>query len=154
MFDFGSVLYNYDSEREGGMFYAAYNMKSKNNCLRLLFGYSVGKFVRNSIFKDHTASGPLVSLEIYRKVYEDKLIFLMPSLSVSMSVISWGDQSRELEFEDQSMSIDINFNIISKLKDTIYLTAVPSLSKEITDVEAPYLYGLSVGIIFFIPESN
>jgi hypothetical protein len=153
----GSNKSNNDVESTGRLFYAAYNLRASDNCLKFLLGYS-----HNSIrIKDFygyitnlNVTGPLLGILFSPKVFENQSICLLPGFAFSLAILSASDESRYNYYSTpgENVSIGFEFNVIPKINKEFYLFFTPSVSKSLSSSEIPVVFGFSAGVLFNVSK--
>ncbi len=153
-FEYASGTYDpkYNMESSATTLFAAYNIKSKNNCFKLLAGYSQNTL--DYYNENLSVSGLVLGVMIYRKIYENKSIILNPGIGLSAGFLSVSNGSIYNDFSkiENPKNAGLEFEIVSKINTQFYLVLCPSLSKDLTNSDNSLIIGLNIGLLFRIPN--
>lgn len=151
----GSYDAKYNMESSGRMIYGAYNFKSKNNCFKLLVGYTQSSINNKSIyFSNLNVSGPLLAFIISHRIYENESIKLIPSIGLSLGFLSVSNGSIFTDYSEveNPRNLGFEFNIVSKINKGFYFIIAPSISKDLMNSENSLILGLNLGLLFSVQE--
>lgn len=153
-FEYASGTYDpkYHMESSATAIFAAYNIKSKTNCFKLLAGYSQNTVdYYNEYF---IVSGLVLGAMIYHEIYENESIILQPGIGLSAGFLSVSNGSRYNDYSkiENPKNAGLEFKIVPKINTRLYLVLCPSISKDLTNQENYIIIGLNIGLLFRIPN--
>jgi hypothetical protein len=148
----GSYNPEYNMESSATTFYAAYNFRIKNNCIRLLAGYAQNTVDYYS--STLNISGTILSLVLYNKIYENESLILIPGAGFSIGFLSVSNGSKYNDYSkmENPKSAGLDFNVVSKINNKFYLVIDPSLSKDLVNQDNSLIIGISLGLLFRVPN--
>jgi hypothetical protein len=148
---------NYSIESSGTLIYTAYNFKLNSLSLKILAGYIQNSVnIKDFVFTHYDATGPLLSVVLSYKIYENDFFFLLPNLGFSMSILSSSEEEAYSFFTEPGDNIDLGleFNIVPKLSKRFYLVVSPAISGSIANSRASAVYSIGFGAIYNIPKQD
>ena len=140
---------------QGTIIYAAYNFKNKNTSIKILAGYSNTSIESKYIYTPGlTITGPLLSISVSPKIYENESWILMPSFGFSMIFLSQSNTNsyNYYSFSENNISVGLGLNFVSKINKEFYFVLAPSISKDLSHTEDSIIYGFNFGLLFNVPE--
>ncbi|MGE5402825.1 MAG: hypothetical protein ACM3S2_20690 [Ignavibacteriales bacterium] len=145
----GSQFQMYDIQSTGALVYAAYNVKNKKTCIKLLAGYT-----QNSL-GSIDFSGPLFGLLISPKVYENESVAIIPGAGLSFGFLSVS--STKSIFSDYSdienpVNAELELNLVSKINKYFNFIIAPSVSKNLRITDGALTYGVNLALLFAFPN--
>ncbi len=144
----------FDIEAYGTIAYTAYNFRNKNTCIKILVGYSSSLINSKQLISNLNVTGPLLSISVSPKIYENESLALLPSLGFSIAFLSASNRSDNSGYsvQTENKSIGFEFNVISKLNKKFYFILAPSVSKDLSTSDNPLIFGFNFGLLFNIPK--
>lgn len=144
-----------DVEAYGTIAYTAYNFRDKNTCIKILVGYSSSLInSQQFLISNLNVTGPLLSLSVSPKIYENESFSLLPSLGFSITFLSVSNRSNNSGYsvQTENKTIAFEFNVVSKVNKKLYFILAPSVSKDLANSDNPLIFGFNLGFLFNVPK--